>query len=40
MLGGEGNKLAYALIRRAILSANTNVCLEYIPLDLEDVFQK
>ena len=35
----EGNKLAHALARRAILSADTVVWVEELPIDLEDVFQ-
>ena len=35
----EGNKLAHALARRAILSADTDVWLEDLPRDLDDVFQ-
>ena len=33
----EGNKLAHALTRRAIVSANTNVWMEDLPRDLDDV---
>lgn len=32
-----GNKLAHGLARRAVLSANTNVWLEDLPRDLDDV---
>ena len=35
----DGNKLAHALARRAILSADTVVWVEELPTDLEDVFQ-
>ena len=35
----EGNKLAHALARRAVLSADTIVWVEELPTDLEDVFQ-
>ena len=35
----DGNRLAHALARRAILSADTNVWVESLPSDLEDVFQ-
>ena len=35
----EGNRLAHALARIAILSADTNVWVESLPSDLEDVFQ-
>ena len=35
----EGNKLAHALTRRAILSVDTVVWVEELPTDLEDVFQ-
>ena len=35
----EGNNLAHALARRAVLSANTTVWVEELPTDLEDVFQ-
>ena len=34
----EGNKLAHALARRAVLSADTDVWVEELPNDLEDVF--
>ena len=34
----EGNKLAHALARRAVLSADTDVCVEELPNDLDDVF--
>ena len=34
----EGNRLAYGLARRAVLSADTNVWVEELPDDLEDVF--
>ena len=35
----EGNRLAHALARKAILSANTDVWVESLPSDLDDVFQ-
>ena len=35
----EGNRLAHALTRRVVLSAKTNVWVESLPNDLEDVFQ-
>lgn len=35
----EGNRLAHGLARRAILSVNTSVWVENLPVDLEDVFQ-
>ena len=35
----EGNRLAHALARRAVLSANTDVWVESLPSDLDDVFQ-
>ena len=35
----EGNRLAHALARRAVLSAGTDVWIESLPSDLEDVFQ-
>ena len=35
----EGNRLAHALARIAILSADTNVWVESLPSDLDDVFQ-
>ena len=34
----KGNKLAHALARRAILSADFDVWIEYLPRDLDDVF--
>ena len=33
-----GNKLAHALVRRAVLAADTDVGLKDLPLDLNDVF--
>ena len=33
----KGNKLAHALARRAVLSDNTDVWIEELPRDLEDV---
>ena len=35
----EGNRLAHGLVRRAILSADTNIWVEELPSDLEDIFQ-
>ena len=35
----EGNKLAHALARRAVASADSDVWLEELPRDLEDIFQ-
>ena len=35
----EGNRLAYGLARRAVLFTNTNVWVEELPGDLEDVLQ-
>ena len=35
----EGNRLAHGLVRRAILSIDTNVQVEELPSDLDDVFQ-
>ena len=35
----EGNKLAHALARKAVLSTDTVVWVEELPTDLEDVFQ-
>ena len=35
----DGNKLAHALARRVVLSADTTVWVEELPTDLEDVFQ-
>jgi len=35
----EGNKLAHALARRAVVSADIDVWVEELPTDLEDVFQ-
>ncbi|XP_075662978.1 uncharacterized protein LOC142632468 [Castanea sativa] len=35
----EGNKLAHSLARRAVVSADTDVWVEELPTDLEDVFQ-
>ena len=35
----EGNKLAHALARRAVVFADFDVWLEDLPRDLEDVFQ-
>ena len=34
----EGNNLAHALARRAVISADTDVWVEDLPLDLDDVF--
>ena len=38
-IGRGGNKLAHSLVRRAILAADTDVWLEELPQDLDDVFQ-
>ena len=35
----EGNKLAHALARRAVLSADTDVWVKELPTDLDDVFR-
>ena len=35
----EGNRLTHALAGRAVLSADTDVWVESLPSDLEDVFQ-
>ena len=35
----KGNRLAHALARRAVSSADTDVWLEDLPQDLDDVFQ-
>ena len=35
----EGNRLAYGLARRVILSADINVWVKELPGDLEDIFQ-
>ena len=35
----EGNRLTHALARRAVLSVDTDVWVESLPSDLEDVFQ-
>ncbi|KAK7833235.1 hypothetical protein CFP56_025725 [Quercus suber] len=34
----EGNKLAHALARRVVVSADTDVWVEELPADLDDVF--
>ena len=34
----EGNKIAHALARRAVLTADTDVWVEELPSDVEDVF--
>ena len=34
-----GNSLAHSLARRAVLTADTDVRLEELPQDLDDVFQ-
>ena len=34
----EGNNLAHALARRAVVSADTNVWVEDLPVDLDDIF--
>ena len=36
----EGNKLAHALSRRAVLSANTDVWVESLPSDLDSEFNR
>ena len=36
----EGNLLAYSLARKAVLTADTNVWVEELPSDLDDVFRK
>ena len=36
----KGNRLAHALARRAVSSADTDVWLEDLPQDLVDVFQR
>ena len=35
----EGNRLAHGLARRVVLFADTNIWVEEMPSDLEDVFQ-
>ena len=35
----EGNKLAHAFARGTVLSTDTGVWVEELPIDLEDVFQ-
>ena len=35
----EGNSLAHSLARRAVLTADTDVWVEELPSDLDDVFQ-
>ena len=35
----EGNKLAHILARKAVVFADTDVWVEELPTDLEDVFQ-
>ena len=35
----KGNRLAHALARRAVSSVDTDVWLEDLPQDLDDVFQ-
>ena len=35
----EGNSLAHALARRAVLIANTKIWVEELPTNLDDVFQ-
>ena len=37
-VGGDGNKLAHALVRRAVLSVDTDICVEELLSDLKDVF--
>ena len=34
----EGNKLAHALVRRAVVSVDIDVWVEELPMDLDDVF--
>ena len=38
-IGRGGNKLAHSLARRAILAADTDVWLEALTQDLDNVFQ-
>ena len=35
----EGNKLAHALTRRAVAFADSDMWVEELPRDLEDIFQ-
>ena len=35
----KGNALAHSLARRAVLTADTDVWVEELPSDLDDVFQ-
>ena len=35
----EGNKFAHALVRRAVSSTDTNVWVEELPSDLDNIFQ-
>ena len=35
----EVNRLVHAFARRAVVSANTNVCVEDLPSYLDDIFQ-
>ena len=35
----EGNRLAHDLTRRTVLSVDTNVWVEELPGNMEDVFQ-
>ena len=35
----EGNSLAHSLARRVVLTADTDVWVEELPSDLDDVFQ-
>ena len=37
--GGGGNRLAHALVKRAVIAVDTDVWLEELPLDLDDVVQ-
>ena len=34
----EGNKLAHALVRRAVVCVDIDVWVEELPMDLDDVF--
>ena len=36
-VGGGGNRLAHALVNRAVLAADIDVWLEELPPDLDDV---
>ena len=39
MFVGGGNRLAHALVNRAVLAADIDVWLEELPPDLDDVLQ-